>query len=58
MLTPAQIRWAKAHDWFVADLGDGVIVVLDCYVDAAGELHSQEIFWRASLAELRGWAGY
>lgn len=57
-MTQAQVNWAKRHDWFVADLGNGRIIVLDDYVDCEGKVHRNTIAWTGTFQELRNWAGY
>ncbi|SPL64420.1 hypothetical protein [Ochrobactrum soli] len=51
-----QIAWAARHDWFVADLGNGTVLVLDCY-RVNGAPHEAEITF-ADFRALRVWAGY
>jgi len=54
MLTQRQIAWAKTHDWFVRDNGDGRIVVADRYSDGTEIIMT----WHLSFRALRNWAGY
>lgn len=54
MLTREQIAWAKQHDWFVADNGDGTITVADRYSDGFEVIMP----WLLGFRALRDWAGY
>lgn len=56
-MTPEQVRWAASHDWFVADMRDGSIVVRDETVDRNGKLHVAYERKR-DFVSLRRWAGY
>lgn len=62
MLTRAQIGWAKQHDWFYADKGDGTILVLDRYSqshpDGHTTFHEDTVHHTGSFPALRAWAGY
>ena len=58
-LTTQQVRWAASHDWFVADLGNGLIQVVDRWVNLrTGERGEDVLVWDKPFAELRDWAGY
>jgi hypothetical protein len=58
-LTKSQVRWAASHDWFVADLGNGLIQIVDSWVNIkTGERGEDVLVWDKSFAELRSWAGY
>ena len=54
MLTERQVAWAATHDWFVAEKGNGIIIVADRYSDGTEII----IEWHLSFCELREWAGY
>jgi len=55
-LTPAQVSWAMAHDWFLCER-NGAVTVLDCYTTADGVyVESERVF--TSYSDLRAWAGY
>jgi hypothetical protein len=56
-LTPAQISWAKSHDWFYATNPSGQIVVFDRYTKD-GQHFEDSIVWTDSFKALRRWAGY
>lgn len=62
MLNTAHIGWAKSHDWFVRDNGNGTIEVSDrwsqLHPDGKVTHHEQQIHWTRSFAALRDWAGY
>lgn len=55
-LTPAQVAWAREHDWFLSD-DCGTVTVLDCYTTADGVYVERERTF-TSYSELRSWAGY
>jgi hypothetical protein len=61
-LSTLQIDWAKEHDWFIADHGDGTITVLDRWSqkhpDGSITHHEKQILWMDGFAALRDWAGY
>ena len=57
MLTTKQIQWARSHDWFFADNGNGTIIVRDMFT-LDGVYHEQLITWHGSFSALRDWAGY
>lgn len=52
-----QIKWAASHDWFVADLGDGRVLVLDNSVYPGG-LNVCEWCTFTDFKALRDFAGY
>lgn len=56
-LSPRQVDWARAHDWFISATRDGVITVAD-RVTWNGRLIENQIIWGGSFSELRDWAGY
>lgn len=56
-LSPAQITWAKSHDWFYATNPSGNIIVFDRYTKD-GQHFEDTIIWDRSFGELRRWAGY
>jgi len=62
MLDASQIRWARNHDWFLADNADGTIAVLDRYSqlhpDKSITHHEERIHWTQGFKALRDWAGY
>ena len=58
MLTPAQVRWASHHDWFISDNRDGTITILDTWVDPTGNYQTQTRMWFDGFTALRNWAGY
>jgi len=58
-LSRQQVEWAKGHDWFVADLGSGLIQVVDRWVNInTGDRGNDLIVWDKTFSELRDWAGY
>lgn len=58
-LTRQQVAWAKSHDWFVGDLGNGLIQIVDRWVNVkTGERGEDLIVFDGTFAELRDWAGY
>ncbi len=56
-MTASQIKWAASHDWFIADLGNGMIQVNDAYT-LDGVLFQETITFSGSFRELRDWASY
>lgn len=62
MLTTAQVNWAKSHDWFVRDNGNGTIQVLDrwtqMHADKSVTSHEERINFTEGFRALRDWAGY
>lgn len=59
-LTTRQIAWARSHDWFVRDNGDGSITCLDVWTNVNVEprvWHEDEVRHHDFQA-LRDWAGY
>ena len=55
-LTARQVAWARGHDWFLADYGDGTILVVDRWVFMGRAYEEPREF--TSWRELRTWAGY
>lgn len=62
MLTPSQIQWAAAHDWFIRANADGSIIVRDewsqRHADGSVSHHSQQLLFVEGFTALRDWAGY
>lgn len=57
-LTMAQVAWAATHDWFVRDLKNGCIEVVDrSFNRATGQIESHPAIF-ADFRKLREWAGY
>ena len=54
MLTKRQIEWAAGHDWVLADLGNGTILVIELS-ELIGDIARP---FAGSFRELRDWAGY
>ena len=57
-LNADQIQWAAKHDWFIADMGNGHILICDERWGDDPTAHLNVIGWIGSFAELRTWAGY
>ncbi|WP_266031244.1 hypothetical protein [Brucella intermedia] len=57
MLTFKHISWAKLHDWFVKDNGDGSVMVEDRFTVGGGPLQVQYIKFN-DFSSLLNWAGY
>jgi hypothetical protein len=57
VLLPGQAAWASRHDWYVAGIAPGKIIVRDSFT-WNGRSYSQELIWGGTFAELRLWAGY
>lgn len=60
MLTNGQIAWARQHDWFIRDNGDGSITVRDVYCldDTPRGVWLERPLIFTSFRLLRAWAGY
>lgn len=58
-LTPAQIAWARSHDWFLGEL-DGSVLVQDQWTEQLNGMPTlmQRQIWFDSFRKLREWAGY
>lgn len=52
-----QIEFAKRHDWFIADNGNGTIQCLDDYTDGSGNRFQQAVTF-SDFRSLLDWAGY
>ena len=57
-LTMAQVAWAQGHDWFVRDLKNGCIEVVDrTFNRDTGKMEEHPAIF-ADYRKLRAWAGY
>ncbi|MEJ0096176.1 MAG: hypothetical protein WDN46_23010 [Methylocella sp.] len=56
-MTKQEIKWAASHDWFVADMGDGRVLVLDNSQLVTGQNVCEWCSF-SSFSALRNFAGY
>lgn len=55
---PRHVEWARAHDWFLQDNGNGSVTVqTPVLVGDAGQWYMETVTFLAPKA-LREWAGY
>lgn len=60
-MTQKQIQWAKSHDWFLLDLGNGRIIVKDDHTIRTEQGAVVLVTAKAMFEDfktLKEWAGY